>query len=162
MRALSSASDEASNVGSYPLGPVLEFLGELWALDHALQRASKAMAGELGVTAEQRMIVRIVGRYPGITPGQLARLLRVDASTLSTSLHRLLARGLIARRRDVRDRRRVTLGLTSAGHMLDVPAAPSVESAVEEVLRALPDAHVEEFKQVVRALVRAISSESAG
>ena len=64
------------------LGRALDFMRSLWALDHALQSRSKAMAAALGVTGPQRMVVRLVGRFPDIAAGSLAELLMIHPSTL--------------------------------------------------------------------------------
>ena len=72
--------------------------------------------------------------FPGMTAGQLARALHVDPGTLSASVRRLEARGLVERRRDPVDTRRVTLGLTRQGRALDVPAGGTVEAAADELL----------------------------
>src|SRR6266540_480401 len=95
------------------LGPVLEFMRALWALDHALQSASKRMESRLGITAPQRLVVRIVGRFPGISAGEVAEILHVHPSTLTGVLKRLEGRGFVARRADPRDARRALLGLTA-------------------------------------------------
>ena len=70
----------------YPLGPELDFLRRLWRLSHALERVSSRMKRRLGVTAQQRMILRCVGKYPGLPAGQLAELLHLDPGTISASL----------------------------------------------------------------------------
>ena len=44
------------------LGPVLDFLRALWALDHALQSASKRMETTLGVTGPQLSTLRVIHR----------------------------------------------------------------------------------------------------
>jgi len=54
------------------LGPVLEFLRVLWQVDHALQRRSKRMARELGLTGPQRLVLRLVGRFPGLPAGDMS------------------------------------------------------------------------------------------
>ena len=123
-----------SLAASYPLGSGMDFLQRLWQLDHALEQASRRMEKRLGVTAQQRLIIRCVGRYPGLTAGQLARLLHLDPGTVSAALKRLEKKGLLERRRDPRDRRRVWLGLTSEGRELDRPERGSVEDAVERLL----------------------------
>jgi DNA-binding MarR family transcriptional regulator len=132
--------------GERELGRALEFLRALWALDHALEKTSKRIQAAIGVTAEQRMILRIVGRQPAISSGQLADLLHLDAGTISAALRRLESRRLIVRRRDPKDGRRVTVDLTRQGRKLDVPLVATVESAVETVLsrsRAEELAHTE-------------------
>lgn len=59
-----------------PLEPALTFLRELWALDHALGSASKRMHDRMGITAEQRMVFRFVGKFPGMTAAELASILQ--------------------------------------------------------------------------------------
>jgi DNA-binding MarR family transcriptional regulator len=118
-----------------PLGPTLDFLAVLWELNHALEAASSRMQTELGVTAQQRMVIRIIGKFPGIAAGQLAALLHIHPGTLSTTLARLEKRGLLVRERDARDARRIELGLTAKGRRFDVPAPRTVESAVARVLQ---------------------------
>lgn len=116
--------------GPPSLGPTLDFLHLLWKLDHALQRRSKRMERELGLTGPQRLVLRIVGRFPGIPAGELAALLALHPSTLTGILQRLERGGWLRRRSDPRDRRRVLLGLTRAGHALDTEAPSTIEGAV--------------------------------
>ena len=116
------------------VGGSLEFLQCLWRTSHALERRSRRMERTLGVTAPQRLVLRLLGRFPGITAGQLARSLHVDPGTLSASLRRLEARGLIERRRDPADSRRVALGLTRQGRALDVPRRGTIEAAADALL----------------------------
>ena len=129
-------NDPTSTV-EYPLGPPLEFLERVWALNHFLERVSARMDRVLGVTARQRLVVRCVGKFPGMTAGQLATTLRVDPGTGSASLKRLEEKGVIERRRDPRDKRRVTLGLTAKGRALDQPTANTVEHAVDRLLASV-------------------------
>src|SRR5437660_7812237 len=89
-----------------PLGGVLDFLRLLWAVDHALQSASKRMESNFGMTGLQRLVMRIVGRFPGIAAGRVAEILHVHPSTLKGVLTRLAAPGLLQRRTEPRDGRR--------------------------------------------------------
>ncbi len=122
---------------TFPLEPALDFLQSLWALNQAIERTSKQMEHDLGVTAQQRLLIRCLGKYPGITGSQLAELLHLDRGTISTSLNRLERQGLISKRRDPRDSRRVPLGLTPQGKRLDTPAPVTVERAVEQLFTQL-------------------------
>ncbi|MFO0627553.1 MAG: MarR family transcriptional regulator [Polyangiales bacterium] len=112
------------------------------------------MEARLGVTAQQRFVLRCVGRFPGITAGHLASLLQVDRGTVSAALNRLERKGLITRRADPRDRRRVTLGLTPRGHALDRPQDGTVEDAASRAIAALPD-------EVLRAAEACLSTLTA-
>src|SRR5439155_8811053 len=70
-----------------PLGAVLDFMRLLWAVDHSLQSASKRMEAAYGITGPQRLVVRIVGRFPGIAAGRVAEILHVHPSTLRSEEH---------------------------------------------------------------------------
>ena len=128
----------ARTTSSLQVDGSLDFLQVLWRTSHALERRSRHMEKAIGLTAPQRVVVRFLGRFPGVTAGQLARALHVDPGTLSASVRRLEARGLVERRRDPLDTRRVTLGLTRRGRALDVPHADSVEAVAETLLAATP------------------------
>jgi MarR family transcriptional regulator, organic hydroperoxide resistance regulator len=126
----------------YPLGAALGFLRRLWRLNHALEKLSLRMDQRLGVTAQQRLVIRCVGKYPGVTAGQLAGLLHIDPGTASATLNRLEEKQLVERRRDPRDKRRVTLGLTARGRLIDQPTDGTVEAAAQRMLDEMSEAEV--------------------
>ncbi len=134
------------------LGPVLEFMRALWALDHALQSASKRMEVHLGVTAPQRLVVRIVGRFPGISAGEVAEILHLHPSTLTGILKRLQDRGLVERRPDPGDARRVLLHLTRRGRSIDGLRTGTVESAVRRALSEMEPAASRRAREAAVAL----------
>jgi DNA-binding MarR family transcriptional regulator len=123
-------------------GPVLEFMRALWALDHSFQSASKRMESRLGVTSPQRIVVRVVGRHPGISAGEVAEILHLHPSTLTGVLKRLEARGVVSRSADPADGRRALLTLTARGRKIDSLRSGTVESAVRRALQDLPQASV--------------------
>lgn len=125
------------------LGPDIAFLRELWALDHALQKRSKRMTRDLGVTGPQRLALRLVSRFPGLPAGRLARLLHLHPSTVSGVMKRLVGRGLLSRRTDGPDRRRSLLQITPAGLALLGRPQPTIESGVQQALGALTRQEVE-------------------
>ena len=127
-------NERASSPPAGDLAEVLAFLRDLWAVGHAMESTSRRLQDFIGITGPQRMIIRIVGRYPDIVAGDLARLLHVDAGTLSAALARLETRALLTREKDPDDHRRVRVRLTRAGSKLDVPREDSLEGAVGRVL----------------------------
>jgi DNA-binding MarR family transcriptional regulator len=131
---------------------VLDFMRLIWALDHGLHRVSKRMESSLGVTGPQRLVVRIVNRFPGITPGQIAGLLHVHPSTLTGVLARLQKRGLIRRRVDARDRRRSFVALTAKGRKVNAGRDGTVEAAVAAVMARLPRPTLDRARDVLVAL----------
>jgi DNA-binding MarR family transcriptional regulator len=118
------------------LPPVLTFMRLLWLVDHGLQRASKRMRADLGITGPQRLAIRVIGRAPDISAGALAATLHVDPSTVTGILARLETAGLVTRRIDQTDRRRASIRLTPAGRRVDTRLTGTVEAAVQGVLDA--------------------------
>lgn len=144
---------------TYPLDPPLALLQQVWHLSHAIERLSMRMDAALGVTAQQRLTLRCVGKYPGITAGQLAGILQVDPGTVSANVKRLEGRGLLERRRDERDRRRVTLGLTRAGRALNRPTDGTLEHAVELLLHRAPPQDVACMKAMLSQLAELVDDQ---
>jgi MarR family transcriptional regulator, organic hydroperoxide resistance regulator len=122
-----------SNPGA-ALGSVLRFMQLLWAVDHGLQAASKRMQRTLGVTGPQRLVVRVLGRLPGVSAGEVAAILHVHPSTLTGVFRRLEAEGLVIRQADPTDRRRSLLHLTARGRRIDGVQVGTVEAAVRRAL----------------------------
>jgi MarR family transcriptional regulator, organic hydroperoxide resistance regulator len=157
MRPRSPETNRTSLEGSNPrLGEVLDFMRLIWALDHSLQKASKRMNATIGVTGPQRLVIRILARFPGIAAGQVARLLHVHPSTLTGVLKRLEREGLIRRRPDPSDGRRASLGITDRGRRVDAVRAGTVEAAVRRVLSNTPRAKVATARQLLITLAEAL------
>jgi hypothetical protein len=114
-----------------PLGEALELLRLVWEVDHALQSASKRMEAALGVTGPQRLMLRIVGRFPRIPAGQT---------------------------RDPQDGRRVLLGLTDQGRILDGERAGTIEGAVRRALARLSAEDVRGARATMSALAAALEA----
>ncbi len=139
------------------LGSVLDFMRVLWGLDHHLVRVSKSMRTRYGVTGPQRHVVRIVGRFPGISAGELADVLHLHPSTLTGVLQRLVARGLLERTPDPRDARRALFRLTARGSRLDRLKTGTAEAKVSAALRQLSPRDVATTERVLKALTRALT-----
>jgi DNA-binding MarR family transcriptional regulator len=135
-------------------GAALDFMSALWALDHALRSRSKGMSREVGVTGPQRLVLRLAGKAPGISAGELAEALHVHPSTLTGVLARLGKRRLLVRRRDPRDARRAVLHLTERGLRIDKMRTGTVEAAVLRVLSSLDERDVAAARRVLALLVR--------
>lgn len=156
VRATSSAEGIGPVTAARPLGAVLEFLRALWGLNHALESASRRMKGRLGVTGPERMVVRLVGRYPRISAGHLARILQVHPSTLTGLLKRLVGRGVLARTADAADARRALFTLTPRGEAVDRVKRGTVEGALRVALASLPPRDVRAAAAVLEALQRTL------
>ncbi|HZH15923.1 MAG TPA: MarR family transcriptional regulator [Archangium sp.] len=141
-----------------PLGEVLEFMRLLWAVDHGLQSTSKRMEATLGLTGPQRLVLRLVGRFPGITAGRLAQIMHVHPSTLTGVLKRMEKRGLLERKSDPLDGRKALFALTEAGRALDVPSEGTVENAVQRAISRMPRPRLTSAQEVLMALAQELGA----
>ncbi len=160
MKSAAKAASTGKRIGPVqpgrPLGEVLEFLRAVWALNHALESTSRRMKARLGVTGPERMVVRLVGRYPGISAGDLARILRVHPSTLTGLLKRLVARGILTRRADAADSRRALFALTARGAGIDGVKRGTVEAVLTAALAEIPAREVRAAATVLDRLTRTL------
>lgn len=135
-----------------PLGEALDFMKLLWRLDHALQTASRRMAASLGVTGPQRLALRVVGKFPGISPGEVASVLRLHPSTVTVIVRGLERGALVGRTEDPVDRRRTRLRLTPAGRAVTSSSAGTVEEAMRRTLARVAPAELETAARVLSAI----------
>lgn len=145
-------SDETALEHTAALGDTLSFMRLLWAVTHGLESTSKRMLAELGVTGPQRLVLRIVGQSPDISPGELATVLHVHPSSLTGVLQRLTKTKLLLRVRDPDDGRRSTLTLTPLGRQINARRAGTVEAAVQRALAAVPPAKLQAAEAVLKLL----------
>lgn len=142
-----------------PLGATLEFLRLLWAINHGLNKTSRKMQTQFGVTGQQRLVIRLVGAYPGMSAGDLARILHIHPSTLTGILQRLTDRGLLRRVAHPDDARRVQLDLTTKGKRLTAANVGAVESAVKRVLSRFDAADVQSTRELLSALAGGLEAQ---
>ncbi|MES1256555.1 MAG: MarR family transcriptional regulator [Acidobacteriota bacterium] len=140
--------------------PVLELLRLLWGIEHGLQRASKRMSADLGITGPQRLVLRIVSRSPGISAGDVAHLVQLDPSTLTGILQRLVRKGLLRRERHPEDSRRVRLRTQPKARPFLRPSAGLVESAVAGVLADARPAELRHARAVLYRIAAALEGSN--
>lgn len=160
---MSASSSPPINRGADfpPLGEVLEFLRLIWALAHALETSSRRMEESLGVTGPQRMVLRMIGRFPGILPTQLAQVLHVHPSTLTGILKRLERRAFIMRRPHPRDQRRTLLGLRAKGRALDQQTEGTVEAALQVAFAEIPPDKIRAAADVLSTITAVLHETAA-
>lgn len=159
---MSRRARNASEIDGLPpdLGGTLEFMRLLWALHHALETGSRRMESSIGVTGQQRLVLRIIGRYPGITAGRLARVLHLDPSTVTGLLKRLDARDLLLRDSDEHDGRLATFRLSARGRRIDRIRSGTIESVMSRHLATLGAARVAKAREVLLGLAEGLAAWS--
>jgi DNA-binding MarR family transcriptional regulator len=160
MRHTRLAADTSAAPKALP--DVLQFMQLLWAVVHGLERTSKRMSADIGVTGPQRLVLRVVGLFPGVSAGDLATILHVHPSTLTGVLQRLVAQRLLVRAADVRDRRRAVLRLTRQGARANAVRHGTVESVVAGVFPGITDHDRAATRRVLERLAAHLESSAPG
>jgi DNA-binding MarR family transcriptional regulator len=156
---MSAPRDRGGEIaGTIGLGEVIDFMRLLWAVDHGLEASSKQMDALFGVTGPQRLVIRIVGRHPGIAAGRIAEMLHVHPSTLTGVLGRLVERGILTRSGDPNDRRRALFGLTAAGEKLDRLRSGTIEAKVRRALGKVSAREIGAAGRVLSAVAQSLSA----
>lgn len=150
----------AARTADERLPDALQFMQLLWALVHGLDRTSKRMIKDIGVTGPQRLVLRVVGLFPGLSAGELATVLHVHPSTLTGVLQRLVAQRLLTRSRAPHDQRRAVLHLAPLGVRINSAHRGTVESAIAQALRGIGARDRAATKRVLARLTQHL--ESAG
>jgi DNA-binding MarR family transcriptional regulator len=132
-----------------PLGQALDFLRVLWAINHGLATTSRYMKSKYGVTGRQRLIIQVVNEFPGISAGDLAKVLHLDPSTLTGVLQQMNQRGLLLLQADARDRRRLRIQLTTKGRRMSHLAVGTIEAAVSRTLSRVSPAKLKATREVL-------------
>ncbi len=127
-------------------------------------RRRRVIAGR-NITPAMAMLLRRLAAADGagVTVSEMAREACVASSTVSVTLKRLERRGLVLRRRDARDERRVLVALTREGRRL---AEDSLEESETSLLtQAVARLSPEERRQLLfwlRFLQAALDEEAGG
>lgn len=151
----------------------------LFELEHFLpyrlsilaNRVSKAVArlyaSRFDMTIPEWRVLAVVGRFGPLTATDVGSRTEMDKVQVSRSIARLLDRGLIERRTDPNDRRRMDLRLTEQGRVIHgeiVPLARSVEmkllATLDEASRAALINGLEKLESVLNAFDAEFGAES--
>jgi DNA-binding MarR family transcriptional regulator len=130
----------------------------LWAIEHGLNKKSKRMNSELGLTGPQRLVLRIASRFPGLSAGELARIVQLHPSTITGVLRRLVTRRLLQRERDPDDSRRARLWPTARAVRLTRSSRGTVEEIVARALRTSGARDVLAARTVLAELARTLNA----
>lgn len=109
-------------------------------LHRAVQQALDIYAEEFGsgaITQRQYAVLAACAEHDGATQTDLVRLTGIDRSTMAEMAARLIAKGLLQRRRSPSDARANAVSLTEAGHGVLEAARPKMAAADARLLKLI-------------------------
>jgi DNA-binding MarR family transcriptional regulator len=109
---------------------------------------------ELHIRAQHSGILMALLRGSCTTPASLARHLGIDTGLMTRILDKLEALGLLARSRDLADRRVVNLQLTAVGHAVALRITELAPDVLNARLQSFSDMEYEELRRLLHKLIR--------
>lgn len=106
-----------------------------------------------GLTRLHNRIMCITGFAPGLTMGELKRVLRVSHQNLNAPVRQLLEKGLLVAEVGTKDRRQKHLHLTKSGRQLVRAVVARLLARVETAYKACSPQAVETFLGVQRRIL---------
>lgn len=124
--------------------------------------ATSALAGlEPDVTLPQFRTLVLLDQYGSMMVAELAAALGVVPSTATRMCDRLVAKGLVRRALDRRNRRRVSVRLTDSGRKLIAASTARRRVELARILDVLPPADQGRVAEALRLLLAAAASQAA-
>ncbi|WPB57411.1 MarR family transcriptional regulator [Xylophilus sp. GOD-11R] len=111
----------------------------LYSTSLAMTKVYQPLLGAVGLTYPQYLVMLILWETDRVTVSAIGERLFLDSGTLTPLLKRLQAAGLVTRERDTVDERRVLIGLTDAGRVLQRQAETIPPCILESTGCSVPE-----------------------
>jgi DNA-binding MarR family transcriptional regulator len=125
----------------------------------ALELFSKEVDVKFNLTAPQLWALWELGKDGPLSLKDLSARIQLHPSTVVGVVDRLESKGLVARKTDSEDRRRVKLSLTAAGRALRKKAPHPAQGRLLHALQEMGDKPVSDIHRALAVLVKAMEAE---
>lgn len=132
----------------------------LYAAANTIIRVYRPLLEPLGLTYPQYLVMLVLWESAPLSVGGIGSRVMLDSGTLTPLLKRLESAGLVERRRDAGDERRVIIDLTAAGRVLKAKARAVPEALACRVLAAPINA--QRLRRDLKTLIAALHGGSGG
>jgi len=131
----------------------------LYAASNLFGRLYRPVLAKLGLTYPQYLVMLVLWEQAPQSVGALGEQLHLDSGTLTPLLKRMEAAGLVTRKRDTADERRVLVALTEQGRALRQQAR-DVPQTLASGLSLSPDELID-LRASVQHLVAVLATAEA-
>jgi len=141
---------------------VAEFLDLYGKTSKAVRAVTDVAMRRHGLYPGQDKLLAVLWAHDGATPGEIAAAVNVTTPAVVKMAGRMVAAGLVTRRRDDRDNRLVRLWLTDAGRALREPVEAERKLIEEKITEGLTETEREHLTTAIAKVHRAASDLLGG
>ena len=126
----------------------VEFFKDLHSLKKARpqKHISESLRGET-------FAMQYIAYHDGpVLPGEISNEMGISSARIAATLNTLEAKGLVTRRIDERDRRRILVELTEAGRQREAVHAKHMLDVMVQMLKDLGEEDAKEFLRILKKL----------
>ncbi|PPD13843.1 MAG: MarR family transcriptional regulator [Methylobacterium sp.] len=136
-------------------------VGQQLMLASRLYRARMAeLLAEISIFPGQEVVLQALSGTEGATMGELSRTLRVRPPTISKTITRLAAQGLVARRSRTDDARIVLVTLTAEGEAKLSRISELTSLMEDEIAELLEDKDAKRLRKLLRRLSKGLAKNA--
>jgi len=132
-----------------PDADITRSMDAIRAVVRALRINTRAIELEIGISLAQLFVLQQVAHRPATSLNDLAERTATHQSSVSVVVRRLVDRGLVTRRADTTDKRRVQIELTAAGQKLLQGAPETIQTRLVTALDQLAAAERKQLAQLL-------------
>lgn len=134
------------------------FLSRISLVSRRLKSEAQRRLAQHGVHSGQQFILGCLWQQDGMTPGEIAAAINVEAPTVTRAVQRMTTAGLLRVDADHEDGRRVRVWLTSKGKRLQ-DVVPAITHGLEEdALSLLSDAERHALNDMLERIGKALDN----
>lgn len=128
-----------------------------------LFRNSKPQKNISGSMQGETFVLQYISLQNGnVVPGEISGTMDISSARIAATLNSLEKKGLITRRIDTADRRRILIGLTEAGEAAALRQHESVTQDAARMLSLLGEHDAKEFVRIIGRLAEALPNFEKG
>jgi len=138
------------------------FLARISLVSRRLKSEAQRRLGHHGVHSGQQFILGCLWERDGITPGEIATRINVEAPTVTRAVQRMTTSGLLSVDADEQDGRRVRVWLTPKGDRLREVVPAITRSLEDDALSLLSPAEREALHDMLERIGKALDHTADG
>ncbi len=136
-----------------------EIMGKFFNFMHLHRQVSEEFMDGIELYHGQLPILEFIKHHPGCMQSEVAEGLHVSAPSITNSLKRMEANGLVKRVVDANDARRFTLGLSEKGMDISDKVRANFDRMDEKTIGNLSKEEQEQLSVIMDKLIQGLSKE---